>query len=136
VTAIDRRSLISGPNHWVSIDAHGLNPLAEDYRGVNPDTYGVSVSKAGPPPKMFSGGTADLPAFLASGLDPQLLLQLPATARHAAAAEPDVAKVHAIFEQAGSDPYLTIGHEGLDAAIGRVRAWASGRMDKTTEAGA
>ena len=134
MTAIDRRSLVSGSNYWVNLDAHGVNPLAEDYRQVNAGTYQVAENKAGPPPKMFAGGTADLPPFLASGLNPQLLLQLPYTARHAAAAEPDVAKVHAIFEQSSEDPHLIVAHEGLNAAVGRVRAWASGRMDKSPEA--
>ena len=130
MTIITRGSLISGPTHQVTIDAHGANPLAEDYRQVNADTYGVALSKAGPPPKMFSGGTADRPPFTASGLDPRLLDQLPYTARHAAAAEPDMAKVHSLFEQASTDPHLTIPHDGLHAAIGRIRDWASGRMDK------
>jgi hypothetical protein len=131
MTTIERTSLISGHGHRVNIDPYGLNPLAQDYRQVNPDTYGVALSKAGPPPKMFSQGTADLPAFTASGIDPQLLLKLPYTARHAAAAEPGLSAVHALFEQA--DPYLTLPHEGLDAAIGRVRDWASGRMDMSPE---
>ena len=133
MTTIQTTSLISGQGFRITIDPYGLNPLADDYRQVNDGTYRIALSKAGPPPKMFAGGSADLPAFTASGIDPQLLLKLPFTARHAVAALPDVATVHAIFEDDADNPDLFIDHPGLQAAIVRVRNWAAGRMDITPE---
>ncbi len=126
-TAVEISSLIAGPLFVVRIDPYGANPLADDYEQVNAATYAAALSEGGPPPKMFSAGTSDTPAFTASGLDPKLLLKLPYTARHAVAAEPDLATVHGIFEQSADDPFLTIWHEGFDAAIARVRTWAIGR---------
>ncbi len=125
-------SLIAPPAK-VSIDPYGPNPLAEDYQQVSPTTFKTSTTNAGPVPKMFTGGTADLPMFTASGLDPKLLSQLPYTARHYVAALPDLAVVHSIFEEHADDPYLTYRHEGLDAAIRRVTDWASGRMDRNRD---
>ena len=127
MTTVEISSLIAGPLFLVRIDPYAANPLADDYREVNAATYAAALSEGGPPPKMFSAGTSDTPAFTASGLDPKLLLKLPYTARHAVAAEPDLATVHGIFEQSADDPYLTIWHEGFDAAIARVRTWAIGR---------
>lgn len=124
----EKTSLVS-PSARVSIDVYGLNPIAEDYRQVNAANYQVSTAKAGAPPKMFASGTADLPAFTASGIDPQLLLRLPYTARHYVAALPDTAAALAIFEDDATNPDLTLGHRGLQDAIARVRNWAAGRAD-------
>lgn len=123
-------SRVSGNRFRVSLDPYGLNPLAEDYRQVNAETYNLALSKAGPPPKMFAGGTADLPAFTASGIDPQHLLKLPYAVRHYVAALADPSAAHGIFEQYADDPYATFDHEGLQAAVVRMREWASGRMDR------
>lgn len=129
MTTIERQSLVSGQGHRVTVDVHARNPLADDYRQVNPENYAISESKAGPPPKMFAQGTADLPAFTASGIEPSALLQLPYTARHAAAAMPDLASVHNLFENEAGNPDLHIDHPGLHQAIGRMRDWAAGRAD-------
>lgn len=128
MSTIDIVSIISPPARVV-IDPYGPNPLAEDYKQVNPATYGISEREAGPAPKMFAGGTQDLPAFTASGIDPRLLLKLPYGIRHATAAEPDMATVHGIFEQYTDEPTTVLEHEGWSAAIGRIRNWAAGRMD-------
>lgn len=127
---VEMPSRVSGNRFRVSLDVYGLNPLADDFRQVNPATYDVALSKAGPPPKMFAGGTADLPAFTASGIDPTHLLKLPYTARHHAAALADPSAAHGIFEQYADDPHVVFDHEGLQAAVVRMREWASGRMDR------
>jgi len=72
---------------------------------------------------MFTGGTADLPAFTASGIDPRLLLELPYRLRHYAAALADPVEVHGLFEQHSTDPHAAAPHQGLDEAVARVRAW-------------
>lgn len=126
---VEIRSLIAPPA-LVSIDPYGRNPLAEDYRQVNKTTYDLAVSKAGMPPKMFTGGTADLPLFTASGLDVALLLKLPYGARHYAASLTDPGVLHAFYELHADDPYAHVQHEGLEEAVRRVRDWASGRMDR------
>lgn len=123
-------SIVSGGQFRVTIDPYGLNPLAEDYRQVNAETYDLALSKAGPPPKMFASGAADLPAFTASGIDPKLLLMLPFTARHYVAALTDAANVHGIFEQDAADPYARFDHEGFTSAVTRMRDWAGGRLDR------
>ncbi|WP_374969925.1 hypothetical protein [Terrabacter sp. BE26] len=129
MTTIETTSLVSGAGHRVTIDPWGANPLADDYRQVNPENYAISVAKAGPPPKMFSSGTADLPAFTASGIDPALLLRLPYTARHYVAALPDKAAALAVFEDDATNPDLYFNHPGLQEAIVRMRNWAAGRAD-------
>lgn len=127
MTTIQITSLISPPAK-VSIDPYGRNPLAEDCRQASKPAYDIAVRNPGPPPKLFTNGTADLPAFTASGIDPRLLLKLPYTARHYAASEPDPAQIHAFFEQYADDPYAHVAHEGLHLAVRRVYDWASGKM--------
>jgi hypothetical protein len=103
------------------------NPLAEAIRNTNPLRYDRVIAIK-TPPKMFAGGAADHPAFTASGIDPEQLLKLPYGVRHAAAAEPDITKVYALFEQyaegvmlLSSDP--VINHPGLDDARARLKDW-------------
>jgi hypothetical protein len=103
------------------------NPLAEAIRSTNPLRYDQVIAiKA--PPKMFAGGAADYPAFTASGIDPEQLLKLPYGVRHAAAAEPDITRVYAMFEQyaegvplLSSDPVMD--HPGLVDARIRLQTW-------------
>jgi hypothetical protein len=109
----------------VLVDPWAVNLLADDWAASNPWTNAQAVSE-GPPPKMFSGGSSDLPAFTSSGIDPQLLLQVPGYCRHAIAAEPDRSAALAAFEEHSSDPYAIMSHPGLTAAIARVRTWAAG----------
>jgi hypothetical protein len=129
MTMITIDSLIVGSRARVDVDPYGPNPLAEDCRQAAPAAYNAAVVKAGPPPKLFTDGTADLPAFTAAGFDPDTLLRLPALARHYVAAVADAATVHQLFEQLTGDPYAYIQHPGLTEAVLRVRNWASGRMD-------
>lgn len=111
------------PRRTVDLDPYGRNPLEEDMKGGG--AYAAAKSSGVPVPKMFQGGTSDVPAFTASGIDPQLLLKLPYTMRHAVAAEPDPATVHGIFEQYADQPDYVMPHEGLDAAVARMSHWAS-----------
>lgn len=129
MTAIRKTSLVSGEGFKVEIDPFDSNPLADDYMAVNPGNFLASWQHAGDPPKLFDGGRSDLPPFTASGIDPQHLLRLPFTARHAAAAMTDPAQVAALIEEAAVNPDLYIDHPGLQAAVTRMRDWASGRMD-------
>lgn len=104
--------------HQVSIDPYGKNPLEQDARQ---NLRGMRMR--GTAPKMFMGGSEDLPPFTASGLDPRLLLKLPYQVRHYAAAEPSLAAVHGLFEQYVDMPHARLDHQGLGEAIGRVAQW-------------
>ncbi|GAB4067796.1 hypothetical protein GCM10028777_24970 [Angustibacter speluncae] len=108
------------------IDPYAVNPIADDYRGVNAETYAVALGES-EPPRLFGNGRSHVPTTTASGLDPERLLDLPYAIRHAVAAEPDPAVVHGLIEQYGHDPHARIDHEGLTAAIRRVSDWASGK---------
>lgn len=129
IALITTTSLVSGEGFKVQINPYAPNPLADDYEQVNPATYATAVAKAGPPPKMFDGGMSDLPPFTASGVDPQVLLRLPFTARHAAAAVPDRSTLLRWLDEGAENADLYLDHPGLRAAIVRMRNWASGRMD-------
>jgi hypothetical protein len=103
-------------------DPYGLNPLAEQIKERDALKYDqVAAVKA--PPKLFANGTADYPAFTASGIDPQLLLRLPVGIRHAAAANPDIVQVHQWFEEYAGFPEAEIDHPGLRDARLRVEDW-------------
>jgi hypothetical protein len=130
VSTIVIDSLILGSRVKVEIDPYATNVLAEDCRQASTAAYKVALAKAGPPPKMFTDGTADLPAFTAAGFDPDRLLRLPALARHYVAAVADPSTVHQLFEQLAADPSAYIHHPGLTEAVVRVRDWASGGMDR------
>jgi hypothetical protein len=132
MTMITIDSLIVGSRARVEVDPYAPNPLAEDCRQAAPAAYNAALEKAGPPPKLFTEGTADLPAFTAAGFDPAELMRLPALTRHFVASVADPATVHRLFEELTSDPYGRIDHPGFQDAILRVRDWASGRMDRDT----
>ncbi|UPW02874.1 hypothetical protein M1C57_14295 [Rhodococcus pyridinivorans] len=110
-------------NRTVEIDPYGLNPLLEDYRGVNPLLVDIATRQNGEPPKMFLSGLADLPEFTASGIPPTSLLRLPFGVRHAAAAEPNLARAQHLFEQYADWPGAIIDHRGLRDAIARFTSW-------------
>lgn len=114
------RGQLSTDGKDVYVDPYSPNPLAEEAAYRWPELY---AHKTTDPPKMFQGGQADLPAFTASGIDPQLLMKLPGGMRHFAAAEPDVEKVHGLFEQYAGDPTAWWSHEGLKHAAQRVEKW-------------
>jgi len=103
-------------------DPYGANPLAEEMKARDPLRY-EAVAAVKQSPKLFAGGTADVPPFTASGIDPQLLLRLPVGIRHAAAANPDITQVHAWFENYIDQPDAEIDHDGLRAAKLRMAHW-------------
>jgi hypothetical protein len=103
-------------------DPYGANPLAEMLQERDPYRF-EQVSAVKEPPKMFAGGAADVPAFTASGIDPQLLLKLPVGVRHAAAANPNITQVFEWFETYAEFPEAEIDHDGLRAAKLRVEDW-------------
>lgn len=121
-------SLVSPPAR-VDIDTYAANALAEDYHQVNPAAHEAALLGVGPPPRLFTGGTADLPLFTASGIDPAELMRLPAAARHWAAAQPDPAIVGAFIAEHAGDPHARADHPGLTAAVRRIRDWAAGHDD-------
>ncbi|KIC66309.1 hypothetical protein [Pseudarthrobacter phenanthrenivorans] len=105
---------------------YALNPLLDIEAQQRPVL--VEVAKAEEtPPTMWA--TGDLPPFTASGLDPQLLAMVPWQIRHAAALEPDRAKVLAMVEDgAGLESLHTEEeHEGLRNYRERVNNWLSGK---------
>lgn len=114
------RGLLASDNRDVYVDPFDTNPLEQEAAWRWHELYMAKTSQA---PKMFQGGQADVPAFTASGLDPQQLLKLPAGVRHYAAAEPDLEKVHGLFEQYANDPYAIVPHEGLKEAARRIEKW-------------
>jgi hypothetical protein len=103
-------------------DPYSANPLAEMLKERDPYRY-EQVAAVKEPPKLFAAGSADVPAFTASGIDPQLLLKLPVGVRHAAAANPDITQVFEWFETYAEFPEAEIDHEGLRAAKLRVEDW-------------
>lgn len=133
-SAIEYRSFIN-PTKTVRVDEFGRNPLAEDIRQASPEVYAESVTDSGPPPTLFEAG--DLPLFTASGIDPQLLLQLPWSVRHPAA-RADAGEAQRLFERFGGDPEAAAddgratywSHEGNDEYRARLERWASGLMKK------
>jgi hypothetical protein len=104
------------------IDPYAPNPLADEVRERDPFRY-EQVAAVKEPPKLFAGGTSDIPAFTASGIDPQHLLKLPAGIRHAAAANPDIVQVHKWFEDYAGFPEMEIDHPGLRDAKLRMEDW-------------
>ncbi len=106
----------------MAADPYSLNPFAELLREADPHRY-EQVSAVKAPPKMFAGGQSDTPAFTASGIDPELLLRLPAGVRHAAAAEPDIAVVHRWFEEYAGYPEVVVEHPGWTEAQRRAEDW-------------
>lgn len=107
----------------VDIDPYGLNPLVDDYRGVNSLLLDIATRQNGEPPKMFLAGLADLPEFTASGLPPASLLRLPFRVRHAAAAETSLVRAQYLFEQYADWPDAMIDHQGLRDAVARFSSW-------------
>jgi hypothetical protein len=111
---------------------YARNPLVAQTQ-VEQRVYASAVeASGGQAPTLFRGG--DLPAFTASGVDPSLLLHLPWTARHAAAAQPDRAVVLDMFENlAGSaGPVMAAeyeAHPGNKEYAERVIAWQQAGYD-------
>jgi|tagenome__1003787_1003787.scaffolds.fasta_scaffold20956977_3 hypothetical protein len=106
----------------MTVDPYSANPLADEIQQRDPQRY-AEVSAVKPPPKMFAGGTADVPPFTVSGIDPDLLLRLPAGIRHAAAANPDKTQVLRWFEEFSNLAEAEIDDDGLRAAKLRIEDW-------------
>jgi hypothetical protein len=118
----------------LDVDRYSLNPLY-DYVRQLPAGDGIQ----GEPPRMFGGGSRDLPLITASGLDPNLLCWIPWFARHAAAAA-DATTVYVMIEDAEFlDPTAIKSHHGGTAwqeYVSRVWKWATAPKppDAMTEA--
>lgn len=112
----------------VKVDDLALNPALEDLRQAAPHL----CRNATPAPKMF--GSSDLPMATASGNDPQLLRQLPADFRHAAASADQEGWARIFSECSTEDGVMYARMFSADAShpdyadyVARVRAWAGGR---------
>lgn len=112
--------LVRGQPPIVGVDVFGPNPLLEDMKQAVPSQYAEAVKRNGTPPTLFA--VADLPLFLASSLDTQLLLQLPWVLRHAAASIDSGNKLSALFETFGS-PDETTYFAARNAAAGDESWW-------------
>lgn len=106
----------------MTVDPYAPNALADEVRERDPLRF-EKVAAVKEPPKLFAGGTSDIPAFTASGIDPQHLLKLPVGIRHAAAANPDITQVHTWFEEYANFPEVEIDHPGLRDAKLRIEDW-------------
>ncbi|YCK81225.1 hypothetical protein M1D89_19470 [Arthrobacter sp. D3-18] len=114
-------------------DPTALNPLYELELQQRPDLVEIAIKEA-PIPTMWA--TGDLPPFTASGIDPEMLRHVPWQARHAAAAEPDRAKVLGMIDnyQGGAEQdIIEVEHEGLAAYRVRMQRWMAG-FDKPKDA--
>jgi hypothetical protein len=121
----------------VALDPFDRNPLVADARQAVPGTYQAAL-RDGPAPTLFAG--SDLPLWLGSGGDPQLLLQLPWQARHAAARADGQELAGLVEAYTGPEaatlalmawgPTGTRGPEGTDDGnldyFIRVQAWLKG----------
>ena len=117
----------------MAVDPYSPNPFADLIRETDPFRY-EQVSAVKAPPKMFAGGQSDTPAFTASGIDPELLLRLPAGVRHAAAAQPDITVVHRWFEEYAGFPEVVVDHPGWTEAQRRAEDWiANTDLDTRSE---
>lgn len=115
----------------VTVDAAGLNPLLEDVAQTHP-CYELAIRDSAPPTVFNSG---DLPPFLASGLDPKVLLELPWEARHYAAQAESRAEVFDMVERYAADPTVYDGEHtttGTEDFLDRMRSWLAG-PDRTSD---
>lgn len=131
------RSLFSGNVH-AEVDPWSENGVAAEYRAVWPAEFAVAArihAKEDPQlPRMFAGGKLNYPTATASGIDPKMLAQVPYRVRHAIAAEPSQPQAYAMLEQYADDPFAEVDHEGLRAAVARIREWANIPADQLTDA--
>ncbi len=113
-------------NREVELDPYAPNAVGDDLAAAVSWQYRTALADRGEPPRMFDGGRSDLPPFTASGIPPELLLQIPARCRHAVAAEPDRGQAYSMLQEAMANPEAAFAHPGLDAAVARVKAWSEG----------
>jgi hypothetical protein len=87
---------------------YALNPAVDELRTGEPTTFAAAAKhNTAPPPTLFE--TGDLPPFTASGIDPQLLADVPWMARHRVAATANRTEALAMIEDLA-------GEDGLDLA--------------------
>ncbi len=72
------------------------NPVAAEFRARDRELVNRAAQTGAPEPTLFS--TGDLPPFCASGIDPQVLLQVPWQVRPALASAPTQAKAYELIE--------------------------------------
>ncbi|MCH1867083.1 hypothetical protein [Nocardioides sp. CFH 31398] len=113
-------------------DPYSANPLAEMLAERDPWRFD-RLTKVSTPPKMFANGTADVPAFTASGIEPNELLRLPFGVRHAVAENPDIVAVYQMFEQYAGIPEMEIDSPGLQDAKIRAEQWMRDTDTRTPE---
>jgi hypothetical protein len=113
---------------YVDIDPFAANPLIDDVRLASPSAFAQAAAEM-PAPKMFDDGTADYPAFLASGLDPSILRKVVYTQRHFVAALDDASDVYAHVQHYGRDASFVADHADWRDAVRRVNDWATGNTD-------
>lgn len=114
------------PGELVMLDPFRKNPLAADAAAVAEVDYRRAREANGPPPKLFTGGEADLPPFTASDLAPFHLERLPYTMRHAIAAMAGTSAAFDLiwgWQRAGCDPLTRLDCVGLTEAVDRMHAW-------------
>lgn len=115
---------------------YARNPLIAQVQTERRVYASAVEASGGATPTLFHSG--DVPAFTASGLDPNLLLQIPWMARHAAAAETDRARVLELFEElSGPDGAVLASefesHAGNKEYANRVMAWQSAGWELSRE---
>ncbi|WP_369053901.1 E3 binding domain-containing protein [Kineococcus terrestris] len=77
-----------------------LNPAVDTLRSSDPQRYHAALRRSSAP-TLFAAG--DLPPFTASGMDPNVLRQVPWQARHPVAAASSTAEAYALVQRF-SDP--------------------------------
>jgi hypothetical protein len=116
------------PGVYVELDPFSANPLADDLRQVSPTAYRQATTEA-PVPRMFDDGTADLPAFTASGLPPELLRGVVYSQRHAVAAIPTLDAAYRWVQDYGRDVGYIGDCDGWVDAVQRMKDWAAGNTE-------
>jgi hypothetical protein len=109
----------------------GRNPIVAAARQRDPRAA-VAADARGPAPTLFAAG--DLPPFTASGIDPNVLLQVPWQARQPIAAAPSTAEAYALVQRysgadAEADALFSLGN--LPANVDyqqRTQAWLAAGM--------
>lgn len=104
------------------ISAYARNPLVDQVRAIRAQA-GRPVASA-PAPSLFASG--DTPAFTASGIPPEAVLQVPWQARHAVASAATPAEAYGILSECANDEgYASqyARHDGNAEYQHRVQQW-------------
>jgi len=112
------------PAVTVLVDPWSVNPLLDDAKQTVAATVAAATVTNGEPPTMFDSG--DLPPFIASGVDPRFLANLPWRIRHAAAMETSSLTVLKWVEEFGHDDTVDMPVAGQWQYINRFRDWLAG----------